>query len=226
MALAKGTKHWVAMPAALGLGLMVITFTVPAFSPPGGLLTEGFLLVVAGFFAYFFRDPERPIANGIVSPADGKVTSVEEAEDGGQVVVIFMNLHNVHVNRAPCDATVRRREHRPGSHLPAWSKGSDRNERMTWDLDTPHGDVRVVQIAGLLARRIVPYIQAGERVRKGDRMGIIRLGSRVDVHLPPGWTPAVKVGELVLAGTTTLAWPTAKAEGASPPAPFAGTRSR
>jgi phosphatidylserine decarboxylase len=205
--LAKGTALWVAVPAILGLAFLTLTFTIPALSPPGGLFTEGALLALAGFFAYFFRDPERHVAGGIVSPADGVVTSIDEAEDGGHVVVIFMNLHNVHVNRAPCDGTVRRREHRLGSHLPAWAKESDRNERITWDLDTPHGDVRVVQIAGLLARRIVPYAKEGQRLRKGERLGIIRLGSRVDVHLPAGIQAAVGVGDRVLAGSTTLALP-------------------
>jgi phosphatidylserine decarboxylase len=163
--------------------------------------------MLALFLANFFRDPERTPGHGLVSPADGVVTEVREAEDGGSIVVIFMNVHNVHVNRAPCDGTVVRRAYQAGSHLPAWSKESERNERMTWDLDTPHGPVRVVQVAGLLARRIVPYLEQGARVRKGERLGIIRLGSRVDVHLPPGVEPAVKVGERVLAGSSTLARP-------------------
>lgn len=167
------------------------------------------LLALAGalFLLWFFRDPDRPVGEGVISPADGKVQEVREGEDGGSVVVVFMNVHDVHVNRAPCDGTVRRRTHHPGSHVPAFEKDSERNERMVWDLDTPHGEVRVVQIAGLVARRIVPYVDEGARLRKGDRIGIIRLGSRVDVYLPPGVTPAVDVGDRVRAGSTTLARP-------------------
>lgn len=202
--LARGTAHWVALPAAVGAAMLVLS----SFLRSGALGAAGVLvLLFALFLANFFRDPERPVAEGIVSPADGVVQEVREAEDGGQVVVVFMNVHDVHVNRAPCDCQVRRRAHSPGSHLPAWRKDSERNERMTWDLDTPHGDVRVVQIAGLLARRIVPYAEEGQRLHKGERLGIIRLGSRVDVHLPPGAEPVVRPGDRVRAGSSTLARP-------------------
>ena len=203
MRLARGTAHIVGASALLTLLAAALEFGLPGI--PGGLATVAFLALLTLFLANFFRDPERALGEGLVSPADGKVTEVREAEDGGAVVVIFMNVHDVHVNRAPCDGTVLRRAYAPGSHMPAWKKDSERNERMTWDLDTPHGPVRVVQIAGLLARRIVPYMDEGARVRKGDRLGMIRLGSRVDVHLPPGLAPAVEVGDKVLAGTTTLA---------------------
>lgn len=195
--LARGTAHWVLLPLGVGIALL-------ALAPWPFALA---LLLLTLFLAHFFRDPERALGEGLVSPADGTVQRIEEAEDGGAVVVVFMNVHDVHVNRAPCDGTVRRRVHQPGSHVPAWDKESDRNERMTWDLDTPFGDVRVVQVAGLLARRIVPYVEQGARVRKGERIGIIRLGSRVDVHLPPGVAPAVKVGDKVRAGSSTLARP-------------------
>ncbi|HEV8360412.1 MAG TPA: phosphatidylserine decarboxylase [Candidatus Thermoplasmatota archaeon] len=195
--LARGTAHWVALPA-------VVTAVLFA----AGWVAAGLLAALLTLFlANFFRDPERPLAEGIVSPADGVVTEVREAEDGGRVVVIFMNVHNVHVNRAPCDATVVKRTHHEGSKVPAWHKDSERNERVVWDLDTPHGSMRVVQVAGLLARRIVPYAAEGQRLRKGERIGIIRLGSRVDVWLPPGCEPAVRAGDRLLAGSSTLARP-------------------
>jgi phosphatidylserine decarboxylase len=195
--LARGTAHWVAIPAGAAALLLA-----------AGLWTAGALAVLLTLFlANFFRDPERAIAEGIVSPADGVVTEVREAEDGGKVVAVFMNVHNVHVNRAPCDATVVKRVHEPGSKVPAWHKDSERNERVVWDLDTPFGSMRVVQIAGLLARRIVPYARQGQKLRKGERLGIIRLGSRVDVWLPPGCEPAVKAGDRLLAGSSTLARP-------------------
>ena len=195
---AEGTELIVVLPVLLGVAFAL----VPGFAWPAAVC-----LLTAIFLANFFRDPERALADGLVSPADGVVTEVREAEDGGKVVVIFMNVHNVHVNRAPCDGAVVRRTYRAGSHLPAWSKDSERNESMTWDLDTAFGDVRVVQIAGLLARRIVPYVAEGARVKKGERIGIIRLGSRVDVHLPEGVAPAVKPGDRVRAGSSTLARP-------------------
>jgi phosphatidylserine decarboxylase len=199
--LARGTAHWVAIPLVLGALLLFVDAGIGSPYLWLGLLA----LVLAAFLANFFRDPERVLAEGLVSPADGLVTEVREAEDGGAVVVVFMNVHDVHVNRAPCDGTVAKRTYRAGSHVPAWRKDSDRNESMTWDLTTPHGDVRVVQVAGLLARRIVPYVAEGARVRKGERIGIIRLGSRVDVHLPPGVEPAVKPGDRVRAGASCLA---------------------
>jgi len=201
--LAKGTLHWVLAPLALG-ALLLVASALPA-APFTALRVLAVLsLLSALFLANFFRDPERLLAEGLVSPADGVVTVVRPLPPGGTEVQIFMNVHNVHVNRAPCDARVLRREHRLGAHVPAWHKDSARNERVTWDLETPHGPVRVVQVAGLLARRIVPYAEEGQRLAKGERIGIIRLGSRVDVHLPPGVAPRVAVGDRVLAGSTTL----------------------
>jgi phosphatidylserine decarboxylase len=200
--LARATPWWVALPPALAVLLLLW--------PGGGLPSLGLaalLLLLALFLLNFFRDPERAPGEGIVSPADGVVQRIEEAEDGGVVVSIFMNVHDVHVNRAPCDGQVVRRTYHPGSHVPAWDKDSDRNERMVWDLATPHGDVRVTQIAGLLARRIVPYVEVGATLAKGQRFGIIRLGSRVDVALPLGIAPAVRVGDKVQAGSSTLALP-------------------
>ncbi|MCA1814279.1 MAG: phosphatidylserine decarboxylase [Halobacteriales archaeon] len=194
--LARGTWHWVATPALLGVFFLPI-------APPASYA----LWLVALFLLNFFRDPERSIADGLCSPADGVVSRVQETEDGGHEVSIFMNLHNVHVNRAPCDGTVRSVQHIPGALKPAWHKDSDRNERVVWELDTPHGPVRVTQIAGLLARRIVPYAKAGQRLAKGERIGIIRLGSRVDLLLPAGMVPAVREKENVLAGSTSIARP-------------------
>jgi phosphatidylserine decarboxylase len=207
MRLARGTVHWVLAPLLVGILLLAPLGEQPV--PLLGLaaaraLGALFLLVALGFLV-FFRDPERAPAEGLASPADGVVTELREEPDGGTTVVVFMNLHDVHVNRAPCDGRVRSRVHEPGAHLPAWSKDSERNERMTWELDTAHGPVRVVQVAGLVARRIVPYVEAGQHVAKGERLGIIRLGSRVDLTLPPGVEPAVRVGERVRAGSSTVA---------------------
>jgi len=162
-------------------------------------------LVVALLMLNFFRDPDRRPGQGLVAPADGVVQSIDEWEDGRTRVATFMNPLNVHVNRAPLDATVRSVTHVAGGFVPAFDKESDRNERVIWVLDTEVGELEVVQIAGAVARRIVPYLAVGAKVKKGERIGIIRLGSRVDVYLPPGVSPAVKVGEKMVAGVTCLA---------------------
>lgn len=163
------------------------------------------MLALALLMLNFFRDPERTPGRGLVAPADGVVQSIDEWEDGRTRVATFMNPFNVHVNRAPLDGVVRLVEHRAGGFVPAFNKESERNERVHWWLDTSIGEVEVVQIAGTVARRIVPYLDAPAKVRKGERIGIIRLGSRVDVYLPEGISPAVKVGDRMVAGETTLA---------------------
>ncbi|MEV0134038.1 phosphatidylserine decarboxylase [Dactylosporangium sp. NPDC050688] len=163
------------------------------------------LVTLTGLMLWFFRDPERQPADGVVlSPADGVVQSIDPWPDGRTRVAIFMNPLNVHVNRAPCAGTVKSVQHIPGGFLPAFDKESDRNERVVWHLDTDLGDVEVVQIAGAVARRIVPYASAGQPVEQGDRIGLIRFGSRVDVYLPPGLTPAVTVRQRTLAARTPL----------------------
>ncbi len=163
------------------------------------------LATLTGLMLWFFRDPERQPADAVVlSPADGMVQSIDPWPDGRTRVAIFMNPLNVHVNRAPCAGTVASVQHIPGGFLPAFDKESDRNERVVWHLDTDLGDVEVVQIAGAVARRIVPYASAGQSVGQGDRIGLIRFGSRVDVYLPPGLTPAVTVRQRTLAARTPL----------------------
>jgi len=153
----------------------------------------------------FFRDPDRtPPALGVVSPADGKVSVVREEGDRLRVGV-FMNVWNVHVNRAPADGTVESVEHRPGAHRPAFSKDSDRNERVWIDF----GDHEVSLIAGAFARRIHPYVEAGDAVARGDRIGHIAFGSRADVLLPPSVDRedlAVEKGEKVTAGESVIAY--------------------
>jgi len=173
------------------------------------------LLLVALFFVLnFFRDPERVIPQepGLaVSPADGKVIKVQTMRDpltgeDRTAICVFMNVFNVHVNRYPVSGTVKYVHYNPGKFLnAAVEKSSLENEQMSVGLD--HGGVRILvrQIAGLIARRIVTYSREGESVSQGDRMGIIRFGSRVDVFLPPGTPVAVKVGQTTFAGTTLLA---------------------
>ena len=141
----------------------------------------------------FFRDPDRAPGDGIVlAAADGVVSAIEHDADGRVRIATFMRLQDVHVNRAPVPGVVREQRHHAGGYKPAFRKDSDANERMEWTIDTDLGEVRLVQIAGLMARRIVPYSRPGDRVERGQRIGMIRFGSRVDVTLPPGFASGVR----------------------------------
>ena len=118
-----------------------------------------------------------------------------------------MDVHNVHVNRMPINGTISEIIHFEGKHFRAWKKESDLNERVIIDINTNIGKIKITQLAGLIARRIYPYIKKGDKLEKGDKIGIIRLGSRVDINLPYDKIKKVplKVGEKVLAGVTTIA---------------------
>ena len=166
----------------------------------------------------FFRDPARPGPRGeqlLIAPADGKVISVIPIEEpdflkGSAIrISIFMNVFNVHVNRYPADGTLAYRHYRPGRFLNAADeKASSENEQSSLGIVTPRGPVLVRQIAGLVARRIVTDDSEGTSVRQGERLGMIRFGSRVDVFMPPGAQTRVKVGDLTRAGQTIIAeWP-------------------
>ena len=171
--------------------------------------------VVALWVAYFFRDPERTGERGeqlVIAPADGKVVHVTEVDEpsfmGGKSVrvSIFMNVFNVHVNRYPVSGVVRYLHYNPGKFLnAATEKSSLENEQSSVGIEAGSNRVLVRQIAGLIARRIVTYSKEGERVKQGDRMGIIRFGSRVDVFLPTTAHVRVRVGESTFAGTTVIA---------------------
>ncbi|MFJ2032488.1 phosphatidylserine decarboxylase [Streptosporangium sp. NPDC087985] len=163
------------------------------------------LTALTGGMLWFFRDPERtPGPARILSPADGVVQSIDPWPDGRTRVAIFMSPLNVHVNRAPLAGTVTSVEHVAGGFLPAFNKDSDKNERVVWHLDSALGDIELVQIAGAVARRIVPYVTPGTKVAKAERIGLIRFGSRVDLYLPEGIAPAVSVGQRTVAGVTGL----------------------
>ena len=198
--LARGTSPWLA--AAWILGALLVAL---ALRSPLAWVAAVPVLAVALLMLNFFRDPERAPGEGMVAPADGVVQSIDEWEDGRVRVAIFMDPLNVHVNRAPLDGVVRSVTHVKGGFVPAFDKESDQNERVVWIFDTAAGELEVVQIAGTVARRIVPYLKAGDRVKKGDRIGIIRLGSRVDTYLPPGLAPSVQLRQKTSAGVTTLA---------------------
>jgi phosphatidylserine decarboxylase len=172
------------------------------------------LLLLALWVAYFFRDPERTGERGptlVVSPADGKLIMITEVDEPSFMkgratrLSIFMNVFNVHVNRYPVDGVVRYVHYNKGKFFNAAAeKSSLENEQMSVGVETGGNRLLVRQIAGLIARRIVTYSKLGETVRQGDRMGIIRFGSRVDVFLPAGSTVRAKVGDITVAGVTIL----------------------
>lgn len=193
----------------------VVTLLLMWAWAPLGLIA--FVLTV--WCVYFFRDPDRttPVREGLViSPADGLVVSIRpappppELEMGTDLrirIAIFMNVFDCHVNRSPCEGTITKKVYSPGLFLNATlDKASDDNERMALRMSTVTGkDVAFVQIAGLVARRIVCKVTPGEMLKTGERIGIIRFGSRVDVYLDAGMSPMVVVGQKAVAGETILA---------------------
>jgi phosphatidylserine decarboxylase len=195
---------------AAGLALLFLLLW-----PPLGWL----LVVVALWIAYFFRDPDRvtPLREGLViSAADGRISAIEGLAPPAELglgpeprtrISVFLNVFDVHINRAPVAGHVARALYVPGAFLnAALDKASEENERRAIVIRTPSGEeIAVVQIAGLIARRIVTFLGEGESVGVGQRFGLIRFGSRVDVYLPPGRTALVAVGQRAIAGETVLA---------------------
>lgn len=192
--------------AALGAAaLFVLWLAGPWFALP--------LVVFALFCLYFFRDPERhppselvPVA---VSPADGRVVEIREVEHEGapfRRISIFLNVFDVHVNRAPIAGVIRDVHYYPGRFLIASKpEASTENERNTVTIEGPDGVMVFKQIAGIIARRIVFWKKAGDAVAIGERVGLIKFGSRVDVFVAPGWDIAVRVGDHVRGGASILA---------------------
>ena len=212
--------RFVAMFAAATLAAFLL---LPAFF--------GWLGVVLTLWcAYFFRDPERttPVREGlIIAPADGRVSDIRKLApppeldlDGEERirVSIFMNVFNVHVNRSPVDGKVAGITYIPGKFLNAeLDKASSDNERQAFTIEMDDGKrIGVVQIAGLVARRIVRFVERGDDLLAGQRFGLIRFGSRLDVWLPPGVEPCVLAGQLTYAGETVLADMLCKARAPQP----------
>lgn len=175
-------------------------------------------LILTAWCAYFFRDPQRvtPVDDRLViSPADGVVSAVGPAVPPRELglggtemtrISVFMDVFSCHVNRAPVRGRVIRVEHRPGKFLNAdLDKASSENERNGVVIESPNGTVAAVQIAGLVARRIVCWAEAGGNIGVGERFGLIRFGSRVDVFLPPNAAARVAVGQTAVAGETVIA---------------------
>lgn len=176
-------------------------------------------VVLTAWCVYFFRDPDRvtPTRPGlVVSPADGVVQLVDRAAPPPELelgaaerdrIAVFMNVFDVHVNRVPCDGTIRKLAYRPGRFFNAsLDKASEFNERQSLAMETAEGgSMAFVQIAGLVARRIKCDVFEGQTVHAGERFGLIRFGSRVDVYLPEGAVPLVAVGQRTIAGETVIA---------------------
>lgn len=166
-------------------------------------------------FAFFFRDPDPPGPRDqrlVLAPAYGRVAQIAEVDEpifmSGRAtrISIFLSLFDVHVQRAPMGGIVVHRAYQPGRFLAAWQeRASEANEQAALGIETEAGRVQVRQIAGLVARRISTYPERGDTIEQGDRIGIIRFGSRVDTFLPPGWNVRVQVGDRVRAAVTVLA---------------------
>ena len=173
------------------------------------------LFLLAAFCAWFFRDPERTGPRGdkvVIAPADGRIVLITEVDEPTFIhgralrISIFMNVFNVHVNRYPVDGTVRYVHYNPGKFLnAAVEKSSLENEQMSVGLESGPFRILVRQIAGLVARRIVTYSKDGDVVKQGERFGLIRFGSRVDVFVPTNSTVKVKIGDTTMSGTSVLA---------------------
>jgi len=194
------------------LGALVITALVWLLAGP---VIGVPLLIVSGFLLFFFRDPDRvhnALSSAVISPADGRVmvagAPTGEATPPGrwQQISIFLSPMNVHVNRIPVSGRVTRVEYHPGRFLPAYKKESgDLNERSEVTIDHEGQPIVVRQIVGLLARRVVCRIREGAEVKAGERFGVMKFGSRMDVFVPLDATLQVRVGQTVVGGVTVIA---------------------
>lgn len=199
--------------------LVILLFVTAGLLFTGLLVKIALLMIIAGIFSLillfslnFFRDPDRKIPEGdniIVSPADGKITAITIINDpdvgeNSKLVSIFLNVFDVHANRVPVSGNVISVNHKDGRFVSAFRHdAADVNEQTTTLFDTSFGAVKVKQIAGLIARRILCYAKSGEKMNKGDRLGFIMFGSRTDVIFPPSVNVLVKAGQRVV-GTETI----------------------
>lgn len=192
--------------------LIVITIFLVASLLFGWVSLALVLLGLFGFTCYFFRDPDRQIPDtpkGILAPADGVILEINECQLEDQAVkhvVIFMSIFNVHINRVPFSGKVISTQYFPGKFLAADKMGIEKeNERMEIILETEFGKMKVVQIAGLIARKIVCYLKENQRVAKGDKFGLIKFGSRVDIYFSNKAKLLIKTAQTVTAGETVIA---------------------
>lgn len=154
------------------------------------------MLIISLFTIYFFRDPPREIQEGVVSPADGRIDFINENR-----IEIFMSPFDCHVNRSPVDGVVEKINYRKGAFIPAYRR-NDFNERNEIIISTPYGKFKVEQIAGFFARRIVCYVEEGQKIQKGEKIGMIRFGSRVTLDIPKDFKIIRRKWEKIKAGET------------------------
>jgi phosphatidylserine decarboxylase len=185
---------------SLLLGLLFVYLSLPYLA--------FVVLILAVFVCFFFRNPIRQIPDGsnlVVSPADGRVVKISEAEGGAQTISIFLNIFNVHVNRSPISGELKQLEYRRGRFKAAFDEEASRvNEQNVLTISGTHIQVVVRQIAGLIARRVVCWKKPGHQLQRGELIGLIRFGSRVDIVLPAQVKIRVKIGDRVSGGSSIL----------------------
>lgn len=202
----------------IGVATAVFTLAILLYRRTRTLLSQFLLFIITGLWLlilYFFRDPERQTPNQpglVVSPADGEIVAIVREREGRYLqddtlrISIFLSITNVHVQRIPLQGVVTLVDHQPGKFLQAFlPEASDVNEHIAMMIQTPYGPLLVKQIAGILARRCVNYMQAGYSVQTGQRFGLIRFSSRVDLFLPPNAQLLVHIGDKVTGGVTPMA---------------------
>jgi len=189
--LAKNSTAWISVPI----------FLTAALAIAGSWYMSAVALVGFIFMIFFHRDPDRlPRGDGMVSPADGRIIQATPEK-----ITIFMGAYDVHVNRAPLDGTVRSIEYRKGSHMPAFLNRACHNQQNRIRMETDDGDLELRQITGTIVREIVCYVRPGDHVFRGERIGMIRFGSRVEASIPKGYKLQVGLGDKVRAGETVVA---------------------
>lgn len=167
----------------------------------GSWYASALALVGTIFVIFFHRDPDRaPLGVGMVSPADGRVIKADPDR-----IAIFMGAYDVHVNRSPLDGLVKRTQYTKGGHYPAFLNLASKNQQNKIEIETAEGNVEISQITGALARRVVCYVKPGDRVVRGQRIGMIHFGSRVEVTIPRGYRQFVTIGDRVRAGESVIA---------------------
>jgi phosphatidylserine decarboxylase len=189
--LARNSAAWISVPIFLTAALAVLgSWYISALAFAGSI-----------FMIFFHRDPDRlPLGNGMISPADGRIIKILHNR-----ITIFMGPSDVHVNRAPLDGVVLKTEHVRGGHLPAFLSAASGNQQNRIDLKTPDGVIELRQITGTLVREIVCYVSPGDHVKRGERIGMIRFGSRVEMTIPASYDLLVHMGDKVRAGQTIIA---------------------
>lgn len=191
MKLARNSSFWISAPI----------FLTAALAALGSWYISGLALLGSIFMIFFHRDPDRlPLGDGMIAPADGRIIQVDQDR-----LIIFMGPCDVHVNRAPLDGLVTGVRHIKGGHRPAFLCQAGNNQQNRISMDTKEGGIELALITGTLVREIICYVSPGDRVIRGERIGMIRFGSRVEVTVPQSYRLVAKKGDRVRAGETVIA---------------------